>query len=210
MPFNLATLNTKLDTKLGDAADAAWTSDEKDDLIKDAVAALWPRVSRPLDPDQNAVALTTNVFFYPLPYGVAAVSRADWIADDGFVEHGELDNGLWSVEGDPLSPEGGLLRVDPRIANQGGTLRLYGYGRFDTASNPISQDHVAFVMAHATAAAYRRLVGDRARYTAWLSRNPAKNTSVNELVQMIADADRDVARERLAHKVWQRPVPGRA
>jgi len=206
---SLAYLNGKLDTALADAGDTTWTSAEKDDVLISAVASLWPRVSRPLDPDQYAVVLADNTVFYPLPQGILAVSSVSWIDTDGNTERGPLGSGAWLIEGDPIGGAG-LLWVHPDIAVEGGTLRLHGYGRYDAYNNLIPVDYVALVLALARAECYRRLVGDRARFREWLSRQQTQNVSVNEAVQMVNEADNEAEKLRTRLKVWQRPVPARA
>jgi len=209
MVNDLVALNASLDLALNDAADTVWTSAEKNEIINWAVDSLWPRVSRPLDPDSTAIALDDDVFFYPLPSDVMAVSRVDWLEEDGYTEHGQLSNGSWSVEGNVYDSTG-VLRVDPYIVAQGGVLRLYGYARYDTVNYLLPRQFIPEVLAVARAEAYRRLVGDRARFKAWLSRQQTQNTSVNELTQLVNDADGEARRLRVLNKVWMRPVPGRA
>jgi hypothetical protein len=205
----LAYLNAALTTELSDSSHLTWSSAEKDQAINEVVADLYPRVSRVLDPDSVAVALDDNVYFYPLPYYVMNVSRVDWLNEDDFDEYGELENGLWSFEGDP--DEGtATLRVDPFIVAQGGVLRCYAYARYDTASNPIPMQYVSEVLARAKVKLLRSIATDRSRFTAWLSRDQGQNVSVNELLQQIRESDQEADRLESKHKVWQRPVPGRA
>lgn len=211
MSNNAAGLNAFLDAQLGDTTDTIWPSADKDNVIAWAVAGLWPRISRPFDPEAaasaNKVTLVSGTYFYSLPTGMLAVSRIDWLDTSGN-EMGSLGNGSWEVTGGPLASTG-KLHVSPAIADTGGTLRLHGYGRYDVTTNLIPDDYVPLVLATARAELYRRTAGDRVRYQEWMSRQQVQNVSVNELLQFLSDADRDAARERAKYRTWQRPVPGR-
>src|SRR3989304_3842961 len=54
-----------------------WTNQEKADLIRWAIADLWPRVSREIDQTAtvNKITLVAGTYFYALPAGILAVSR---------------------------------------------------------------------------------------------------------------------------------------
>lgn len=207
MSNNLAGLNAFLDTALNDA-DVTWTSAEKDNILTWAVAGLYPRLARPLDPTLTTVALTADTFYYALPDGVMDVSQVFLVnADDA--EWGFLKNGSWEIVGDPLQATG-LIHVSPTIVNTiGGTLRLHGYGRFDVTTNLIPDDYVPVVIAAARAEAYRRVTGDRARFKVWLSRQQTQNVSENEALGMVAEATRDAERLSSKFKTWRRPVSAR-
>lgn len=209
MPNDLATLNAKLTTQLRDTgATLVWASTEKDDLLDWAVAGLWPRFSRPLDPAAATVALVTDTFFYALPTGVRAVSRVDYV-DTNAIEFGPLHGKSWEIAGDAFYGTG-KLHVSPAIVSQGGSLRLNGYGVYDTATNLIPDILVPLVLAKARAEAYRRIGPDRVKFKEWLAKNQVQNVSVNELLQFINEADNEMQRiEHSLPRVWMRPVPGR-
>lgn len=207
MSNNLAGLNAFLDTALNDA-DVTWTSAEKDNILTWAVASLYPRLARQLDPTTTTVTLVEDTYFYSLPSGVMDVSQV-FVVDSNDEEWGFLTDGTWEIVGDPILGTG-LIHVSPTIVNNvGGELRLYGYGRFDTSSNLIPDDYVPIVLATARAEAYRRVAGDRARFKVWLARQQTQNISENEALQMVSDAARDADQLKSQFKTWRRPVPGR-
>jgi hypothetical protein len=206
MSNDLATLTTKLSVALNDEAYATWAQAELNDLITYAIASLYPHLSRPLDPTSTTVTLVTTTYFYALPAGVMAVSRVDWVDTDSN-ELGPLSSG-WEVVGSPVLGTA-KLHVSPVIAQQGGTLRLTGYGRFDATANYVPDDYVRLVLALARAEAYRRMAGDRVRFKEWLASNQTQNVTVNELLLLINEADSEADKLYRLHRVWQRPVPGR-
>lgn len=207
MANTLATLNNKLATALRDTAYETWGTAEMDDLLKWSVATLWPRFSRPLDPTTTTVALVDGTEYYSLPAGVMNVSRCDLLnSSSEYV--GPVFGGAWEITGDTYAGTA-KLHVSPQIPSSGGTLQLHGYGRYDTSSNPVPDDFVLLVLAKARAEAYRRIAADRERFKNWLARNQAQNVTVNELLLMIAEADREAFRQEQHTRVWQRPVQGR-
>lgn len=211
MSNDLATLRGKLTTQLrdtdtGTSADV-WSQTEKNDLLTYGLAALFPHLSREIAPSSAQVTLVANTYFYNLPSGVMAVSRVDWIDTDSN-ELGPLSGGSWEVVGSPVLGTG-QLHVSPVIANEGGTLRLTSYGRFDLTANYIPDDFVPLLLAVARAEAYRRMAGSRARFEKWLALNQKQNVTVNELILLINEADSEAEQLRRRIRVWQRPVPGR-
>lgn len=209
MANDLSTLNGKLATQLRDTSGTlVWASTEKDDLITWAVTGLWPRFSRPLDPTVTTVALVAGTYYYALPAGVKAVSRVDYY-DANLVEYGPLHGRSWEIAGDAFYGTG-KLHVSPAIAEQGGTVRLNGYGIYDVTTNLIPDILIALVLAKARAEAYRRMGVDRVRFKEWLAKNQTQNVSVNELIHLINEADNEAIRlERSLPRTWQKPVPGR-
>ncbi len=208
MANDLATLSSKLATALRDTDHETWNSTEKDDLVTWAVANLWggsPRIFRELDPTTTTVSLVADTYFYPVPSGVVDV----WALDlyNGTDEYGMVDGSAWQLVGDPYS--GLKIRVSPALAETGYTLRVHGIGRYDVTTNLIPDDFVPLVLAIARAEAYRRITGDRARFEQWLASNQTQNMSVNELLNLIDDAEKFALRERRSVRTWAHPVPGR-
>jgi len=200
-------LTTQLrDTDLNTSADV-WSRTEKNDLLTYALARLYPRLSRELDPESTTITLVANDYFYSLPTGVMAVSSVDWVDTDSN-EMGPIGLGSWEVVGSPILGTA-KLHVSPVIANQGGTLRLNGYGRFDLTTNYIPDDYVPLVLALARAEAYRRLAGLRTRFKAWQAANQGQNVTVNELLLLVNEADAEANRLLSQMRVWKKPVPGR-
>lgn len=208
MANNAATLNTKLATALRDTTYATWTTGELDDLIAWSVARLFGRVSRPLDPTTTTITLVADTFYYSLPAGVLSVSRVDYLDTSGN-ELGPISGRAWELVGDTLLGTG-KLHISPRIVASLGTLRLHGYGRYDVSTNLIADDYVPLVLARARAEAYRRVMSDRERFKTWLARNQTQNVSINEMLQVINEADAEANRLARETHVWQKPVPGRA
>ena len=207
MANDLATLNAALDTQLADGDNSVWASAEKDSLLTWAVAGLWPRLARELDPTSYTVTLVTADYFYAVSAALLSVNRVDWLDTDN-TELGPLPGGTWEILGNLLAGTA-QIHVAPAIVEQGGTLRLLGYGRYDVATNLIPDDYVALVLAIARAEALRRLVGNRARFKQWLSRQQTQNTTVNELILMVNEADAEAKALRSMYRTWRRPVPGR-
>lgn len=208
MANDLGTLKSKLATQLRDTANEDWTDAEKDDLLTWAVANLWagrPRIFRDLDPTTTTIPLVAETYFYSMPSGVVSVHALDLY--DGTTEYGTVDGSAWQIVGDPNS--GLKLRVAPTLAATGHTLRVHGIGRYDVTTNLIPDDFVPLVLALARAEAYRRIAGDRARFEQWLNSNQTQNMSVNELLNIIQDADETARRERESVRPWAHPVPGR-
>jgi hypothetical protein len=204
---NLATLNVKLATALRDSDYATWATGEIDDLLTYGLAFLFPHLSREIAPSSAEITLVTDTFFYNLPSGVMHVSRVDWVDTDDN-EHGPVGGGSWEVVGSPILGTG-QLHISPVIANQGGTLRLLSYGRFDLTTNLIPDDYVSYLLAVSRAEAYRRMAGSRARFEAWQAANQKQNVTVNELILLINEADAEAERLRRHIRVWHKPVPGR-
>lgn len=207
MSNDLATLSSKLATALRDTTHETWNSTELDDLVTWAVAGLYPRYARVLDPTTATLTLVAGTYFYALPAGVVEVSAVDHYS--GTTEYGPLDDQAWAVAGD-LESGAGQLRVAPIFAESANTLRLYGYGKYDVTTNLIPDDLVPLVIARARGEAYRRMGADRANFLQWQTSEQNQNISVNELVLLINEADADA--NQLASRIprtWRRPVPGR-
>lgn len=207
MTNTLATLSSKLATALRDTSHDVWNSAELDDLITWAVAGLYPKFVRTLDPTTTTVTLVEGTYFYDLPSGVVEVSTVETYNDT--TENGPLDDQAWQVVGDSYAGSG-KIRIAPVIAQTGDTARLFGYGVYDTSSNPIPDVLVPLVIARARSEAYRRMAGDRAKFEQWLAADQTQNVSVNELLQLINESDADAIQlERRMPRSWRRPVAGR-
>jgi hypothetical protein len=205
---DLPSLNERLAVALHDPTYGVWGIEELDDLLTDAIARLYPHVSRAINPDLagSKITLVTQTYFYALPTGFEHVWRVDWIDADG-EERGPVAGGTWEVAGDPFV--GAKLHVSPTIVEQLGTLRLNGFGRYDPTTNLIPNDVVSLVLALARAEAYRRMGADREQFEQWLSRNQVQNVSVNELLQFVREASADAEGLWRRARTMQRPVPGR-
>lgn len=203
MANDTATLRGLLDTQLGDTGHDTWGQTEKESLIQQAVADLAPRYARSLDPESTTITLVADDFFYALPSGVVEVHRVDRLNSDGD-EAGVVGQGAWSVVG------GSKLRVAPIVVEAGGTLRLHGFGAYDTTTNYIPDMYVPLVLAMARAEAYRRVAGKRARFLQWQASSQQQDTTVNELLSLTQEAQSEAERLRVRlGRTWRRPVPAR-
>lgn len=211
MPNNAAYFNGRLATALHvtlGASSEPWTTSEVDDIVIWAIASLYPRFSRALDPEDTTVTVVADTYYYDLPAGVMAVSRIDRFNSDG-VDYGPTHGGAWEIVGD-VEAGTGKLHIGGALALAGDVLHLHGYGRYDVATNLVPDYLVPLVLAKARAEAYRRVTADRELFRTWLSRNQTQNISVNEVLQMINEAQREADRlEVMTPKVWQKPVQGR-
>lgn len=207
MPNNLATLSSKLATALRDTDHETWLSTEKDDLVTWGVQSLYPRRARPLALPVYPLASATED--YAVPAGMREVNRVEWaeVATEHLVVR--LPGDVWYVYGDPMA--GNLtLWVSRDYTSPDYYLVLHGYGVHDVTTNLIPDDWVPLVLAKARSEAYRRVAGDRARFEQWLSSNQTQNMSVNELLQLIQDADDQAERlDRMLPRTQRLPVPGR-
>lgn len=209
MSNTAAVLNGLLATQLRDTTYATWTSAEMDSLISQAVANLYPRIVIPLLPESYTQTLAKGVYSYAIPAAIVGIAAVDGI-DSSLHEVGRLEGGIWRVEGNLMSGTA-KIRIAPDYVDglAGGYIRYTAYGRYDTVTNLIPDDYVKQVLAAARAEAYRRMGADRARYKQWSDSEPTLNTSINELVEMINDAQREADSWKATQKTWRRPVPGR-
>jgi len=209
----LEDMRARLRTQLADTDDDVWDAGEKDDLLTWAVRRLNQRVNRPLDPDAAAqkITLVADTYFYAIDAGITHVNRIDMI-DTASNEMGEILG--WEVTGSLVSGTA-KLHVSPRIVDQLGTLRILGYGRYTLPATAASQalaipdDYVTLVLALARGEALRRMVSNRAQFRQWQVHNQVENISVNELIQMVNEADVQAEDEWAGIKVWQVPVEAR-
>jgi hypothetical protein len=214
MANDLETMRRKLRDALYDVDDETWSAGEKDDLLQMAVRRLSQRLPRPLDPTAAAqtITLVSGTYFYAIDSGIISVEKVFYINTDSD-RVGYMISG-WEVVGD-LTTGNAQLHVAPRTVEQGGTLQITGAGRYTLVTRSASQtaaipdDYVPLVLAWARAEAYRRLLSDRARFYQWQNANQVQNISVNELVQMVSESDRQADDEWVSVKRWQKPVPGR-
>jgi hypothetical protein len=214
MANDLETMRQRLRDVLFDVDDATWNSGEKDDILQMAVRRLSQRLPRPLDPTLAAqlITLVSGTYHYAIDDDTILVERVFYINTNGD-RIGYMESG-WEVVGD-LTTAVGKLHVSPQTVEQGGTLQIGGTGRYTLTTTDSSQlfaipdDYIPLVLAYSVAAAQRRLLVDRARFRQWQNTNQTQNVSVNELVQMVADADRQADDEWVTLKRWGKPVIGR-
>lgn len=204
MANDLATLNAKLVTQLRDtAAPLVWASAEKDDLLTWAVASLYPKVSRAV---RESVVLVDDDDQYTLTT-VTSVSRVDLLDGDGNLL-APLPGGAWELWGDGIT-DSPTLFINRSYARTGWSLRVHGYGAYDLVTNLPPDVMVPAILALARAEALRRMITDRAKFAQWAKRNQLADSSVNELVLMVNEADANAREEMAKLKTWRKPVPAR-
>ena len=209
MANDTATLRAYVSAALMDASNATWSTANIDLLVGRSIASLYPRVQRPLIPASYTTTLVTLTYFYNISADIRSVSRLD-LVDSDLNELGPLTPGTWEIAGD-IRAGSGKLHLDPSIVEAwvGGTVRYNGYGRYDGTTNLIPDDYVAYVVAHARAAAFEWLTADRVRFRQYLGADQTTNTSSNELYQLVSSAKRDVAEERSMIMTMRKPMPAR-
>lgn len=210
MANDQATLRGYLQSAVRDSSNETWTTTEMNNAIDRAVRNLWPRVVRPVARSACEIEMVTETYYYNLPTGVLAI---DVIVgyDSGGVPLGALQSGTWEIVGDVLGGSG-QLHVHPAIVDGGLYDTLYGspaYGRYDTSSNLIPDDYIELVVARAATSLLHALKADRARFLQWQNTDQNQNVSLNEMLELINNAEQ---REReLSGRTfsWRKPRPGR-
>ena len=214
MANDLETMRQRLRDVLYDVDDETWNAGEKDDILGVAVLPLSQRLPRPLDPTVAAqtVTLVTLTYFYAIDSGISNIEKVFYINSDsdriGYLEAG------WEVTGD-ITAGTAKLHVAPKVVERLGTLQITGTGRYTLVTKAASQtaaipdDYIPVVLAYSRAESYRRLLSDRARFYQWQNTNQVQNVSLNELIQMVNEADRQADDEWVSIKRWQQPVIGR-
>ncbi len=214
MANDLELMRRKLRDVLYDVEDETWSSGEKDDILQMAVRRLSQRLPRPLDPtDTNVdITLVASTYYYAIDSSIISVEKVMY-KNTASVYVGYMESG-WEVVGD-LTTGLAKLHVSPVTVESGGTLEMVTAGRYTLVTRSASQtaaipdDYVPYVLAWANATALRRLLATRARFEQWQNVSQTQNVSINELVQMVSEADRQADDEWVAIKRWQKPVPGR-
>lgn len=210
MSNDLGGLVTQLSTQLRDTAFATWGSAELEDLLVWSAAQLWPRHSRAVDPTDAIITLVALSYFYTIPADIQAVSRLD-LVNTSNEDQGNLASNSWEVVGDAGAGTATLRISDLYVDSYPGyTVRVNGYAPYDLYDNLPPDLLVPVILARARAEAYHRMVGDREQFKTWISRNQTQNVSINELMQMVTESQREA--DRLAdstQKTWQKPVRGR-
>lgn len=212
MPNDLATLRGKLDTQLNDATHQTWTQAEKEELVTQAVNGLYPAFARPFS--APIWPLTANREIYPAPAGMMEVHRVELgkVANDELVQ--VLDTGTWYTYNNPLADELEIF-VNQRYSDPDYYYILHGVGRYtltagQTPDQLIPDALVQKVLADARAEAYRRLVGQRARFLQWQSSNQQQDVTINELLALVQEAQSEAERLRARlPRTYRRPVPAR-
>lgn len=207
MTNNLATLNTALTVQLRDTAYAVWATGEIDDLLTWAASMLAPGITERTAVD---VALVDAQSLYTVTDWVS-INRIDWFdgnpATAGSNLVAPLAPGTWELQGDINTPASRSLYINPIYSRTGYYVRLHGYKAIDLVTNLPSNNLVPLILAMARAEAIRRMAVKRAQSTQWAALNQKESISVNELMQMISEAEREAERMQRKFKVRQMPAP---
>lgn len=211
MPNDLATMNGYLDVALRDTGDETWTSTEKNNLITWAIAQLGSRMSKRAT---ATLAISPTMPWYDLSsLGLSTVDRVDLYNGSPFSASSKrlmaLPGGSWEITGDILSGSSPQLYINPIYSVAGHYLLLHGTAKFDASTSLVPDRYVPAVLAVARAEAYRRVTAERARFKNWLAKNQVQNISVNELIQMVNEADAEAQRLMGNVQITGKPVPGR-
>lgn len=200
MPVNL---KPELATALRDPSNAVWTSAELDDILDMALQQVNMVRQRQV---RDTVNLVSNQDTYTLT-NVYTVVRVDLLDQDSKLVR-ILGPGTWEVWGDNVSL-GQTLYINPRFAIEPYKLRVHGYGPYDFTTNTPDQITQAAILAVARAEALRRMASDRSRFEQFATSNPRTDTSVNELLQLINEADSEGKNLLRQIKLIKRPTAGR-
>lgn len=159
---DLADLKTKLALALRDTANEVWTAAECGDLLTWAAAMLYPRLAVPV---AVSVASTANAESYDLPAGMREVSAIDlYDSNDKMVMR--LMSGTWEIQGDP-AVDGATLFINGIYSDGSSSFLVHGYKEYDLVTNLPLVRHAPLILARARAEAYRRALGDRAKFEKW-------------------------------------------
>lgn len=207
MANTAAVLLGYLQSAVRDTTNATWTTTEMNNAIARAVRELAPRIVRPLDPEATTTTLVEGTYFYSLPTGVTWVTALD-LLDAAGEELGRMQPGTWETVGDLLGGSG-KLHVHPNIVDGifGGTIRYHGYGRYDVTTNYILDEHINLVIAKAEVTLLHHLKGDRARFLQWANTMQTQNTSLNEILETINNAEQRARELEGKSYTFRKPVP---
>lgn len=204
MPNNLANLRAQLDAQLRDVDHSVWGAAEKEQMLIHSVARLSPRVMRHV---METIPATASTYEYVLGTDIRNVFRVDVLDSHG--NFSILPNGSWELWGDAEGSAARTLHVGRAYVRDNINLRVHGYGTYNVTTNLIDDSLVPLVLARARSEAYRRMGASRVQFENWLASNQTQNVSVNELMQLINEADREAEMlDRSAYTI-KKPVPAR-
>lgn len=200
MPIDLG---PKLETALSDTSNQIWSATEIDEILTYALDQVNLQRQRMV---RDTITIIADQDTYTLT-NVYSVVRVDLLDENNKLVR-VLSNGSWEVWGDNNS-QGQTLYINPIYAKTPYKLRVHGYGPYDFTTNTPDSMTQAAIVAIARAEALRRLASDRARFRQWAQSNPRGDMSVNEVVQIINEADAEARRLLNSIRLIKRPTWGR-
>lgn len=207
MANDLATLRTRLAVSLRDPLMQTWESSELDDLLNQACASMYPRVALPMASPIYPI-VTADQEDFDMPIGMLEISRVDLADVNTDLLIMPLPPGTWEIYGDVFSGTAKLF-VNRLYIDESYYLIAHGYGTYNLSTGTPPDHYVPYILAHAQAEALRTMVSERARFEKWSTRNQKQNISVNELSQMLNQAEAKAERELSRMKTWRKPKPAR-
>lgn len=200
---DLADLKTKLATALRDSSNNVWSAAELGNLLTWATASLFPRVVRGITKEVASVD-DQEVYDWP-DTTMREISQIDWLdSNDNMILR--LGGGSWETQGDVESGSGKLF-INRVYSDGSHSFRVHGYGVYDLTTNLPPDRYIPLILARARAEAYRRALGDRSKFQKWQALNQTQNVSVNEMIQMVNEADNEAERLGRMAFTWRKPKP---
>ena len=202
----LADITDKLEEALTDTTNAVWSATELNSILKSACARIARDRQRVV---RDTIALVDNTETYTLT-NVYYVQRVDIIDSDGYFVM-KVPDGAWEVWGDQAT-SGQTLFINRRYANSSYSLRVHGYAPYDLVTNTPTADTAleATILAMGRVEALRRIEHERSRYQQWANTSPRGDTSINELLNMIKEAQHEADALRAEIRLIVRPLPGKS
>jgi hypothetical protein len=202
----LADITGKLETALTDTSNAVWSSAELNDILTVACARIARDRQRVV---RDSIDLVDDQETYTLT-NVYTAQRVDLLDSDGYFVM-KIPDGAWEIWGDQATA-GQTLFINRRYANSNYSLRVHGYAPYDLVTNTPTANSTfeGAILALARVEALRRIEHERSRYQQWANTNPRGNTSVNELLNMIREAEAEANALRAEIRLIIRPMPGKS
>jgi hypothetical protein len=210
----LEAVRDELESALYDSSNETWSTTELDYFLQRAVTRLALRAPKPVATDATVATITlvSGTYYYSIDSSIIQVDAVMYENSDedliGYMKAG------WEISGD-LWAGTAKLHVSPTTVEQGGKLYLRGHQKYTLTAaagdqtNAVTVEHVPYIISAARVSAYDQLLSDRARFRQWQNQNQLQNVSINELLQMRAEAEDQRDYEWSIVKRWQRPTIGR-
>lgn len=192
----LAQLRSKLNDELGitvDADESEWTLALRNNAIASGYAALWRAgVWKPAKQD---IATVADQWVYALT-SIRQLERLEVLDSSSRVI--ELPRGI--VEPDDVTNETYQVRLLSPLAS-GFTLRVRGWTAYistfagDSSNDDLPAEHNRIPLLKAKSILWRKSLGNFARYGERQAAPPEMNVTIDQLLAMVAAAEREFATE---------------